>query len=197
MLTLLFQKVASHTVYFLCSQKRRRNTKQGWQINKSRFTLLFTIGMGWQSAGKGGGGLGPNADVADGTGENSPRRSSLVEAADWCETQQHSKKARRESGSNEDLGNPKVLQSSECIRDGPTSPQNWRDSHRPPEMQVYGSKETTPSRLISWSLKLRPIAKQLLTTQWDNGWCDLTQQGSSARGFLLSDRGEKIDEPTV
>lgn len=107
MLTLLFQKVASHTVYFLCSQKRRRNTKQRWQINKSRFTVLFTIGMGWQSAGMGGGGLGPNVDVADGTGENSPRRSSLVEAADWCETQQHSKKARRESGSNEDLGNPK------------------------------------------------------------------------------------------
>lgn len=42
--TLLFQKVDSHTVYFLCAQKWHRNSKQGWQINLG---LHYCSLVGW------------------------------------------------------------------------------------------------------------------------------------------------------
>lgn len=57
---------------------------------------------------------------------------------------------------------------------------------------------TTDINKAMWrsrSLKLRALVKQLLTAQWDNGWCDLCQQ-SSRWVFsvwipkMLSDQGE-------
>lgn len=193
--TLLFQKVDSHCLFSVCS-KMAPKLKTG-MANKSRLTLLFSSGMGWQSTEMWGG-LGSNADVADGWGENSPRRSSLAEAAD-----------RKRRGRNQGPTTAKVFTKHNISTTPESAVAEWdRPHHATAQAAIhrvlrwrgenkqddvdrrmlkwqhtqtlnqcchYRHKQDAGALPSSWSLKLWPIAKQLMTTQWDNGWWDLCQ----------------------
>lgn len=92
--TLLFQKVDSHTVYFLCAQKWHRNSKQGWQINLG-LHYCSLLEWGWQSTAMvGGGGSGLKCRCGRWLSGKLPEKV-VVSRSCW------SKEARRESGSND------------------------------------------------------------------------------------------------
>lgn len=172
----------THCLFSVCS-KMAPKRKTG-MANKSRLTLLFSTMMEWQSTKMGG--LGSNADVADGWGENSPRRSSLADAAD----------RKRRSGNQ---GPPPAKGFTKHISTTPESEIDritprflrcrgenkqddverrmirWQRTQTLNQCCHYRHKQDPGTLPSSWSLKLWAIAKQLMTTQWDNGWWDRCQ----------------------
>lgn len=161
--------------------------------NKSRPTLLFSTGMGWQRTEMGESGL--KCRCGRWLRGKLPEKV-VVSRGCW------SKEVRQESGSNnsrrihetQHLNNTrKCCEPSEIDRIT-TSTTPWTNAAIIDTNKTQGR---SPPHALWGCDRLLSSWWQLNEIMADETCASRALAGFSACGFLLSDQGEKIDEPTV